>query len=479
MWKGVPFKVSRRLAFLIIVSFSSVSGGFAQSTEWKSYTHMSNEAFKSGDYDKAKIYCEKALVEAKKFGPRDLRVAINSGDLGAVLCKLGEYSKGHELLVQALDIVKEKAGVDNALYASGLRTLAHCMRDLGKDEQANLMLRQAIAILDHQKTGKDCLASCLNQLTTLDIESGNLKEADELVSKCLRLTEAGLVSQPEIKVQALNNRAQILQRLGKYTQAVELLQQVIASYPKPSRAHADSIGSAYNNLAICYENLNRLDKAELASRQAVSLAKMDAGPSSPGVLKATSNLCMILNRQGKYKEAKRLIEPALNAVSKDPEKNAMPFVALNREDAEALRQEGKFGEAEQRLKTAINLAEKLNAAKVIMAGLWCDFGLLYVTQERYSQSESCYKKALEIRQASLGEDHPQTAAALSDLAEVYRRHGKSQLAEEYFKRSIADMEKNPQDNKILLSATYKGYAELLRACGRADEALKMEAKARK
>jgi tetratricopeptide (TPR) repeat protein len=130
------------------------------------------------------------------------------------------------------------------------------------------------------------------------------------------------------------------------------------------------------------------------------------------------------------------------------------------------------------LKTAIRLAEKLNGAKTIMAGLWGDLGLLYVSQKRYSESESCYKKSLEIRQASLGEDHPATASTLCNLAEVYRREGKSQLAEEYFKRAIAAMEKNPPDNKILLSATYRAYARLLRTCGRTADALKMEAKAR-
>jgi tetratricopeptide (TPR) repeat protein len=108
--------------------------------------------------------------------------------------------------------------------------------------------------------------------------------------------------------------------------------------------------------------------------------------------------------------------------------------ALNKK-LEELRQAGKFVEA-------IPLAQRVRARSPTTATLrHRSTALLYDNQGRYADAEPLYKRALAIREKTLGPDHPDVAQSLNNLASLYDHQGRYADAEPLSKRSLAIREK--------------------------------------
>ncbi|WP_292761209.1 tetratricopeptide repeat protein, partial [Nostoc sp. NOS(2021)] len=59
------------------------------------------------------------------------------------------------------------------------------------------------------------------------------------------------------------------------------------------------------------------------------------------------------------------------------------------------------------------------------------------SQGRYSEAEPLYKKALELRQRLLGEEHPDVASSYNNLAGLYHSQGRYSDAEPLYKKALS------------------------------------------
>lgn len=74
---------------------------------------------------------------------------------------------------------------------------------------------------------------------------------------------------------------------------------------------------------------------------------------------------------------------------------------------------------------------------------------LYKEQARYGDSEPLYKRALAIREKTLGRDHPDVAQSLNNLADLYSALGRHADAEPLYERALAS---TPQQKGSTLSS---------------------------
>jgi len=91
-------------------------------------------------------------------------------------------------------------------------------------------------------------------------------------------------------------------------------------------------------------------------------------------------------------------------------------------------------------------------------------------QGKYAEATELAKRALAIREAALGPDHPDVGGALSNLAMLYRGQGRSAEAEPIFRRSLAIYEKALGPDHRVVGTLLNNLAELYRAQGRYGEA---------
>ncbi|MCZ7385043.1 MAG: FxSxx-COOH system tetratricopeptide repeat protein [Candidatus Methanoperedens sp.] len=129
-----------------------------------------------------------------------------------------------------------------------------------------------------------------------------------------------------------------------------------------------------------------------------------------------------------------------------------------------------YSEAETMLRRALEIREKsLGTNHPDVATSLNNLALLYHSHGKFDEAEPMYRRALEIREKSQDKDHPDVAQSLNNLAELYRAHGKFIEAEPMHRRALAIREKsfgsdhpdvaNSLNNLALLYDSQGKYAE--------------------
>ncbi|MBR8840667.1 MAG: tetratricopeptide repeat protein [Stigonema ocellatum SAG 48.90 = DSM 106950] len=89
---------------------------------------------------------------------------------------------------------------------------------------------------------------------------------------------------------------------------------------------------------------------------------------------------------------------------------------------------------------------------------------------RYSEAEPLYKKALELYQRLLGEEHPSVATSYNNLAKLYESQGRISEAEPLLKKALELWQRLLREEHPLVVTSYNNLAALYSFQGRYSEA---------
>ncbi len=95
---------------------------------------------------------------------------------------------------------------------------------------------------------------------------------------------------------------------------------------------------------------------------------------------------------------------------------------------------------------------------------------LYRSQGRYEEAEPLYIQALELRRTLLGEQHPDVATSLNNLAELYRSQGRYEEAEPLYIQALELRRTLLGEQHPDVATSLNNLAELYRSQGRYEEA---------
>jgi tetratricopeptide (TPR) repeat protein len=96
---------------------------------------------------------------------------------------------------------------------------------------------------------------------------------------------------------------------------------------------------------------------------------------------------------------------------------------------------------------------------------------------KYAEAIAPAQQALEIRRASLGENHPYTPISYSTLAEAYRLNRKLTEAETNCRKALAIRQKVLEPNDSSLATSYNNLATIVQSEGKYAEAASLHLKA--
>ncbi|MBW4572090.1 MAG: CHAT domain-containing protein [Tolypothrix carrinoi HA7290-LM1] len=99
-----------------------------------------------------------------------------------------------------------------------------------------------------------------------------------------------------------------------------------------------------------------------------------------------------------------------------------------------------------------------------------NLALLYLSQGRYSEVESLFKQALEMRKRLLGKEHPDVATSLNNLAGLYLNQGRYSEAEPFYKQALEMIQKILGNKHPYVAASLNNMATLYFTQGRYSEA---------
>lgn len=107
------------------------------------------------------------------------------------------------------------------------------------------------------------------------------------------------------------------------------------------------------------------------------------------------------------------------------------------------RKEGRYLEAEKMIKESLEEAEKFGTDSSRYAASLNELAELDRIRGQYSEAEPLYRKALAIRQRSLGMEDPDLAQSLNDLALLLEDKGKYLEAEPLLRQALEIWKKKP------------------------------------
>jgi len=112
--------------------------------------------------------------------------------------------------------------------------------------------------------------------------------------------------------------------------------------------------------------------------------------------------------------------------------NSINYVMAKAMAAGSYRELGNFAVAEEYLKDAyLRVAMEFGEDNVSAAVILNSMGLLYKKQGKLERALDAYQRALSVREAEFGEDHPDCCATRHNIAEVYIQMVNPQKAQEY------------------------------------------------
>ena len=306
--------------------------------------------------------------------------------------------------------------------------------ELGLYDEARPLLEEALAIRERRLGPQDlATAATVAHLGTLASQSGK-GDAAALFRRALAIREARLGEDDPERPALLGDLGTALAARGRFDEAEGALRRALALGERRWGKDDLRVARVLHNLSGIAYYRKRTDEAERLAARALAIREKVLPPDDPDLAGSREALALFLRRRGHRAEAAALLERVVAAA------------------------ERVYGPAHPSYARAL-----LNLGQVRQE-LGDDAG-----------ARSRMERALAICEKALAPDHPLLLRAIDSLADLHLQAGRYALAEPLYRRlwklheggaSYADW-----------SEPLGGFARLLRATGRNDEAARVEARA--
>jgi len=332
------------------------------------------------------MHREALALRRKLLGNEHLDVAQSLSGLGILLRNApGKQAEAESCLREALTIRRKKLGNDHPEVAATLRNIGYLLKDNpARRAEGEALLREALAIQ------RKVLGEHRDTAMTLHFLASMVKDPDEaerLHREALAMRRKVLRPGHGDTASSVERLADVLAKKGSLAEAVALCREEAARVKSSSAGGGDSDEAALR-LAGQMMKLGKLlrrdgkrSEAEAAFREALALHRNARGNEHPDVADSLVYVAMILVEQGKPAEAEA------------PAREAVNILKTNKSDGpldQALRQLGRS----------------------------------LIARGNLQEAEAVIREGLAVRRRTRGNDHPDNASALVELAGVLRREGK-------------------------------------------------------
>ena len=321
--------------------------------------------------------------------------------------------------------------------------------------------------------------------------------------------------QPPTEVTRLNNEAVRLGDEGKYEESERAYRAALAIKLEDDLTRAKIDG----NLAGLYKSLDRYADAERMYRRALELRRKNLPPASPEIAYSLDDLAQTYWAEGRYWEARNLLEAAVQALEKsDPPDPRLPLLLNN---LAVIRSEfHEYDQAEKLLRRALSSCEDLhgpgsrefatalnNLAQVVearkdfenagllyskaigifeslgpiatadLAATLANLGYMCRQQNHYEEAERTEKRALAVLDSSSQINAPVRATILHNLGNIVAANGSTEASLPYFDQSLAIREKTLAPEHPATISVLLDYAKATFRAGRKSLAKQLQKRA--
>lgn len=214
--------------------------------------------------------------------------------------------------------------------------------------------RDVIQDMDFQGITDELQCKCLARWASCLEECGDYDGALSLLEQAFTLIGPG----HRLEVPVLNNMAHVLQKQGKYDEALQLYQKALHNVEGWPVSDEISKAMISGNMAGILEDQGKFDEALKLYEHNLFIEEREWGPDNPAIAMTLCGTGRLLAKQSKYEEAQLLLERGQCIVEKSLGPDHPKMAALLDNMAGLLREQGKLAEAMPLLQRALCIAEK-------------------------------------------------------------------------------------------------------------------------
>ena len=349
------------------------------------------------------------------------------GDLGIVLCYLGEYVKAEEYLRKALDFTNEIG--DRQGEASAYGNLGIVFQSVGQYSKAQEYLQKAL-LISKQTGDRRAEASTYGNQGIVFQSTGKYSKAREYLEAALAMSQE--IGHRQGEASAFEHLGTVFQSTGEYSKAKEFLEKAL----EMSKEMADRRGeaSAYGNLGNLLHSVGEYLKAEHYLARALTIAK--EVNDRKGEASALANLGTVFHSLGLYSKAIEYHAEALVIREEISDKKGVASSLANL--GTVWHCIGEHSKAKEYLNKALEISLEIGDRNG-EASAYCNLAAVFqYLREEKQKSEEYYQKGLVISN-DIGDNEKQFQC-LFDLAWLKFLAGNMREALSYLHRSVTKLE---------------------------------------
>ncbi|MDX1384187.1 MAG: serine/threonine-protein kinase [Thermoanaerobaculia bacterium] len=234
---------------------------------------------------------------------------------------------------------------------------------------------------------------------------------------------------------------------------VERIRSELAHDPAIRAAVLDAMGRSYDGVGD-HERAIELNREALALRQA------ELGPQSPQALESAMHLGTALTHQGRYDEARPLLEGVLR--SRQRLGSTLETAQAHRYVGELAQATGDYATAAAHLRRALAMLEPLRPdTDLLAAQARSELAAAITWLGEDAQAVAYLEEALTIAEATAGTEHPISASIRNNLALEVHGLGDYERAEALYHQTLEIQERTLGASHQSLGMTLTSLGKLL------------------
>lgn len=415
----------------------------------------------TGHYDEAEAYFKKALAIREKLG-KDSAVELGKSYdcMASLSANRGQYDDAIKYEEKALRLFLESYGEDDAHVKDCYNNLGCHYSSIGEYRKSveahkkSLELSLKICGPEDKKTG-----IIYNNLGVIYFKIGELKSAEECLMRAMRILEANYGRNSGSVAVALGNVGQIYEELGYYDRALSLDEEALDINRKIYGEVHPATAIVYNNMSSVYFEKGEFEKSLSYAEKVLEIRVALYGKNHQDVASAYNSIGTVYTNMNRYDDAISNLEKAVSILDDVPcSRIAKATVKTNL--ADVYQAVGEYDKALEIYKESLKLKmDVLGEGNAQIATLYNNMAALYGKQKNYEREIELHNKALSIRLALFGEKHPEVALSYNNLGVAYGLSGNYKMAEKYLRKTL-DLRKILFGSGPKLAAIYSNLAFL-------------------
>ncbi|XP_059294130.1 protein KINESIN LIGHT CHAIN-RELATED 2-like isoform X1 [Lycium ferocissimum] len=307
----------------------------------------------------------------------------------------------------------------------------------------------------------------------------NVQKALELALRAMKTFESSSKGKKSLEfVMCLHVVAALNCRLGKYTEAVPLLERSIEVPDLDvGQNHALAKFAGCMQLGDTYAMLGQLENSILCYTAGLEIQRQVLGERDTRFGDTCRYVSEAHVQAMQFDEAEKLCQMALD-IHRENNSSASPEEAADRRLLGLIYDSKGDYEAALEHYVLAGMAMAANGQEAEVASIDGNIGDAYLSMARYDEAICAYQKALTMFKSTKGENHPSVASVYVRLADLYNKIGKFRESKSYCENALRIYTKAvPGSHPEEIASGLVDVSVIYESMNEPDQALKLLQKA--